>query len=138
MIGPKVPNPSRADENDAYEHATLRDRNSCVRCRHFGDVNRDHRKGRGVGGLTVVENLQLLCGTGTTGCHGWKGANPKAALDSGLTVPGWADPAEYPGRRWVKTQNGVLVVAWCMYRADGSIESISDEVAAERREGLVA
>lgn len=138
MIGPKVAKPTAADENDAYEHATLRDRNTCVRCRHHGDVTRDHRKGRGVGGLTVVENLQLLCGTGTTGCHGWKTQNPKAALESGLTVPGWADPAGYPGRRWVKTQNGVLVVAWCMYRADGSIEAISDRVAAERREGRAA
>lgn len=31
--------------------------------------------------------LVLLCGSGTTGCHGWAHAHPKAARRLGLIVP---------------------------------------------------
>jgi hypothetical protein len=138
MIGPKTPQPTAREENEAYELATLRDGNTCVRCRRGTDVTRDHRKGRGVGGKTVVENLQLLCGTGTTGCHGWKTTHPAEAIEDGYTVPGWADPAEYPGKRWMRTSNNVLIATWCLYNPDGTITSISDREAAERRAGRFA
>jgi hypothetical protein len=136
-IRPKyeTPKPSKADEADAYELVTLRDAGVCVKCRRvhpvFG-VNRDHRKDRSVGGLTVASNLQLLCGSGTTGCHGWKSANPKEAAAEGWAVPGWpsADPKKWPARRWIRTDFGTLRLAWVLYDDDGGWIEITKSQAA--------
>jgi hypothetical protein len=96
MIRPKTRRPSKADEKTAYKLATLRDGGMCVRCGRTGDTTRDHRKNRSVGGLTVASNLQLLCGSGTTGCHGWKTVRPDLAIGFGFAVPGWANPELWP------------------------------------------
>ena len=53
-----------------------------------------HRKPRKMGGtrrpdINFLPNLVLLCGTGTTGCHGWIEANRKAAKATGWLVPDW-------------------------------------------------
>lgn len=50
-----------------------------------------HRQPRGMGGSKAVYvnlpgNLLVLCGSGTTGCHGWVEANRERALDTGLLV----------------------------------------------------
>lgn len=134
MIKPKYelpPKPTKAQEADAYELATLRDNDTCQRCRGAcGPSNRDHRKGRGVGGRTVVSNLQVLGGSGTTGCHGWKTTHPAAALAEGWSVPGWADPATYPAARWFRDGLG-----WCLYADDGGISRITADEARRRMEG---
>jgi hypothetical protein len=138
MIGPKIPKPTKAEENDAYELCTLRDRGACVRCRRvhpIWGVNRDHRMGRGVGGRTIIENLQVLCGSGTEGCHGWKTRNPEKAVREGYTVPSWADPAEFPAARWFP-DGPVLRLGWCLYRADGTVHEIPEAEALARMEGL--
>jgi hypothetical protein len=138
VIAPKIPKPTRAEEHDAYELATLRDRGYCVRCRRIDPVwgvNRDHRKGRGVGGRTVVENLQLLCGSGTTGCHGWKTQKPEEALEQGYTVPEWADPLEFPAARWFP-EYGVLRLGWALYTHRGQVVEIPEAEALARMEGL--
>lgn len=100
MIGPKEPKPSPADEKHAYAKATERGGGSCARCGKYG-VQRDHRKNRSQGGLTVLSNLQLLCPT----CHQWKTENPTAAVLEGFAVPGWARPETWPawhiGIGWV-------------------------------------
>src|SRR5690606_40618483 len=117
-IGPKTVKPTPREEREAYELATLRDRDTCQRCRRNcgqGFTSRDHRKGRGVGGLTVVSNLRVLGGTGTLGCHGWKTANPAAALEEGWAVPGYATPAEWPARRWLRGEHGIVRLAWVLY-----------------------
>lgn len=135
MIGPKVHKPTPAEEARAYDAATFRDLGVCVRCRRVDPVwgvNRDHRKGRGVGGLTVVENLQLLCGSGTTGCHGWKSENPAEALDGGYAVPGWADPLVWPARRWVATPLNTVRDVWVLYRHDGTWDQITEADALRR------
>lgn len=138
MIRPKVVKPSAAEESRAYDAATFRDHGVCVRCRRIDPVwgvSRDHRKGRGVGGLTVVENLQLLCGTGTTGCHGWKSTNPEKAFDAGYSVPGWADPLIWPARRWEPTDFGIVREVWVLYRHDGTYDVITEANAMERMKG---
>jgi hypothetical protein len=138
MIGPKVLKPSKAEEARAYDLATFRDHGVCVRCRRVHPVwgvNRDHRKGRGVGGLTVVENLQVLCGSGTTGCHGWRTTHPTDALNEGFAVPGWADPAEWPARRWEPTEFGTVRLVWVLYLPDGTYEEITEAEAMERMQG---
>lgn len=118
MIGPKVAAPSKAEENDALEFVKLRDFDACVICHKtdtaFG-MSTDHRKDRSVGGKTVATNLQKLCGSGTTLHHGWKGDHVDEAIARGLAVPGWGDPAEWPARRLVRTDNGSWVLWWVIY-----------------------
>jgi len=138
MIRPKyetTPKPSKAEETDAYELATLRDNDTCQKCRRncgWGATSRDHRKDRSVGGLTVVSNLQILGGTGTTGCHGWKSSHPKEAVAEGWAVPGYGDPAEWPARRWMRDVYGVLHLAWVLYGNDGSVTEIPESDARRR------
>lgn len=131
MIGPKTVRPSKADERDAYELVTLRDSDTCQRCRRAQGTNRDHRKNRSQGGWTVASNLQLLCGTGTTGCHGWATQHPADAVTDGWAVPGWADPAEWPARRWMRTDHGMVRPAWVLYGDDGSVTEIPEHLAHE-------
>jgi len=94
VIGPKVPRPSKAQERAAYQAATTRDDDRCVRCGVFG-VQRDHRKNRSQGGLTVPENIQCLC----PDCHLFKTLSPAAAVLEGFAVPGWAHPELWPAYR---------------------------------------
>lgn len=107
MIGQKRQKPTRAQEAESYELVTLRDQNACQMCLgDCGPVARDHRQNRSQGGLTVVENLQLL----GLACHEWKTNHGRQAAREGWGVPGWADPAEYPARRFV---DGAWV--WVLY-----------------------
>ena len=47
-----------------------------------------------------VENLILLCGTGTTGCHGWVHNHPAESYEAGWLVHSWDEPLEVPVRSW--------------------------------------
>lgn len=80
-----------------------RDDRSCVRCgRSVIGIRYSlhHRKPRSQGGADTPANLITLCGTGTTGCHGWIESWRDAAGDAGWLVPRGADPA------------GVAVTTW--------------------------
>lgn len=60
-----------------------------------------HRQPRGAGGTTRVDinspaNLMLVCGTGTTGCHGIIESNRTTAYEMGWLVRRPTDPAEVP------------------------------------------
>lgn len=68
----------------------------CERCCRGGSTSLHHRKKRGQGGKWDPENCVILCGTGTTGCHGWCEANPNAAEGEGFHVRPWQNPAEIP------------------------------------------
>lgn len=138
MIRPKyeTPRPSKADEADAYEIVTLRDAGTCQRCRrNCGPFNRDHRQNRRPGN-TRASNLQGLGGSGTTGCHGWKTTHPQEANEQGWGCPSWADPAEWPARRWV-AGGYVLRLAWVLYDDEGGWREISDAEAELRMKGGV-
>lgn len=70
-----------------------------------------HRRPRGMGGSTDPgtdhpSNGLLLCGTGTTGCHGWVESHRAAALADGYLVPQGADPRRAP----VRLPSGGLVL----------------------------
>lgn len=110
MIRPKTRRPSKAEEKTAYKLATLRDGGMCVRCSRVGIVQRDHRKNRSQGGLTVASNLQLLCAAD----HLWKTEHPDLANAAGFGVPGWANPELWPAWRhgeWVLyTDTGTWIV----------------------------
>lgn len=80
-------------------------------------VSIQHRRARGMGGSRLAEthtldNLLLLCGSGTTGCHGWVENRERAAAlarglwighdhdDAGALIPASAYPLVlHSGRR---------------------------------------
>ena len=101
-FGQKPVRPSKADERRAYDDATARDGGRCVRCDWFGTMHRDHRKNRSQGGLTVVSNLQLLCGPhgDDPGCHHWATVNPREAMALGFAVPSYARTEFWPAWRF--------------------------------------
>jgi 5-methylcytosine-specific restriction endonuclease McrA len=85
-----------------------RDGNRCVKCGQ--PVARDedsihHRWPRGRGGTNDVENLILLCGTGTTRHHGWVEKNRAVSYKLGYLVETGIDPADVPvlvaGKGWM-------------------------------------
>lgn len=51
------------------------------RCERCGapEYTVHHRRKRSQGGTWCPSNLLALCGSGTTGCHGWVENNPTAA-----------------------------------------------------------
>ena len=125
MILPKVATPTRAQETDAYELATLRDSNLCQMCHQSGTVQRDHRQNR-QSGNTVVANLQVLC----LPCHAYKTNHPRWANEAGWGVPRWADPLTYPARRRI---NGIQV--WVLYDNAGGWKVITEAQARAARKG---
>lgn len=127
MIGQRTPEQTELEMKATYEIATIRDNDTCQRCRRPGRVvHRDHRQNRRRGN-TVASNLQLLC---AVECHPWKTGHPADALADGWSVPSWADPREWPARRWVKTVFG-LRLAWVLYGDDGSVTEIPEHLAHE-------
>lgn len=85
-----------------------RDRGACVRCGRPVELSArgiawsiHHRRPRGMGGsrnpaVSAPENGLVLCGSGTTGCHGAVEANRDAARRRGFLVPQWRNPAAVP------------------------------------------
>ena len=52
-----------------------------------------HRVKRGQGGAWCPSNIVAVCGSGTTGCHGWIEHHPDAAEGAGFHVRPWCNPA---------------------------------------------
>jgi 5-methylcytosine-specific restriction endonuclease McrA len=122
VIRPKTARPSKADEATAYELATIRDLNTCQRCRRdCGSIARDHRVNRSQGGETVASNLQLL----GLGCHSWATEHPQDATAEGWAAPGYAEPSVWPARRWLPSQYG-LRLAWVTYDDAGGVTEITE------------
>lgn len=95
-----------------------RDGGRCFRCGEVQHGERGaawsihHRRPRGAGGssmqwVNLPSNGATLCGTGTTGCHGWVESNRFKARELGYLVPvnGVLRPCEVAILRW----DGVLV-----------------------------
>lgn len=74
----------------------------CARCgRHLGSRggNHHHRRNRGQGGsskasINAPSNLLYVCGSGTTGCHGWITNHPAKARELGFSL--WLNSNEDP------------------------------------------
>jgi HNH endonuclease len=73
----------------------LRERSEgyCEKCGLEWATNAHHRKNRSQGGRDDLSNLLLLCGSGTTGCHGWITEHPAEAYEKGWSVRQPNDPA---------------------------------------------
>lgn len=70
-----------------------------------------HRRPRGMGGSKRPEtnqasNLLLLCGSGTTGCHGTTEAARLDAIDAGRILRQGQTPADVP----VLTRHGLVLL----------------------------
>jgi hypothetical protein len=72
----------------------------CERCGVWGATNAHHRLNQSQGRLHTLSNLMLLCGSGTTGCHGFVTTHPMVALSCGWTVPGGGVPGDVPVLRF--------------------------------------
>lgn len=75
----------------------------CERCGRAPGTNLHHRRPRGAGGskdpaTNLPSNLLWLCGSGTTGCHGWIESNRAAAIEHGWLLRSWQTPIESPVR----------------------------------------
>jgi hypothetical protein len=107
-----------------------RDRQCCKRCGISLEVvagSRHHRKRRRDGGHET-SNLVLLCGSGTTGCHGWAHANPAAARASGYIIlaNGRGEPSYIPVRAF---KDGAF--QWVQLDNDGGETPITEQFAME-------
>lgn len=84
-----------------------RSNHSCERCgtREAQFWSMHHRRPRGMGGsknkaLNEPSNILLLCGSGTTGCHGWVESHREEAYEAGLLVRMWQVPRDTPVTLW--------------------------------------
>lgn len=104
------------------EKVWAREASACLIChaplvRGGGGYSVHHRRPRGMGGsrdpvAASPANLVLLCGTGTTGCHGRVERSRDWYRDVGLLVPQGTDPATVPirlpgrGELWLEFDGG--------------------------------
>lgn len=66
-------------------------------------TNRHHRRRRNInadGKADTLGNLLHLCGSGTTGCHGWITAHPRDARRFGWIILTTDDPDLVPWASW--------------------------------------
>jgi hypothetical protein len=98
---------STGPNNLTRDVVILRDRGQCAFCGKRPDGERGegwslhHRRRRGQGGdrrpdTNSPANLVILCGTGTTKCHGWVESNRTAAKELGLLVHWNSSPSQAP------------------------------------------
>ena len=80
-----------------------REKQRCARCGVviWSGGSRHHRKFKSRRGGDEVSNAVLLCGSGTTGCHGWVHANPVSARMAGLALLATDNPLLMPVRHAV-------------------------------------
>lgn len=101
-----------------------RDEHTCVRCGRGVDPSArgigwsiHHRRPRGMGGsrdpeVTGPTNGVVLCGSGTTGCHGWVESNRVDARRLGFLVAQWQDPELVPVQHWLYGPAFVTPTGW--------------------------
>lgn len=109
-----------------------RERGRCFRCRRplrFEERgmgwSAHHRRPRGQGGTSdprvgAISNCLILCGSGTTGCHGWVEKYREIARDHGLLIPVNVSLDRFaPAGVRVKRQDGTW---WLMTSAGLAVE----------------
>jgi hypothetical protein len=75
--------------------------------------------------VNLPANLVLLCGSGTTGCHGWVEAHRAAATRAGFLVPrnGRFVAADIPMEH--------AIHGWVLLRDDGYVTPLLEATAYE-------
>ena len=94
------------------DRLTARSGGICELCGVDPATNWHHRKNRSQGGKNNLGNALHLCGSGTTGCHGWVTENPAKAYEMGWSVRSGFNPADVPVYRrqeWaILTEDGFM------------------------------
>ena len=78
---------------EVRDRVRARSRGVCEMCVDAPGTNFHHRLRRSQGGQDSDENLLHLCGSGTTGCHGYIHANPSWSYLHGALLKRGQDPA---------------------------------------------
>lgn len=95
----------RNPTTETRRQVLARDGYKCAICGHSIDESwsgysihhrRMRSQGAGYDNLHEAGNLLTLCGSGTTGCHGWVHAHPARAYRLGYLVHMGKDPATIP------------------------------------------
>lgn len=115
-----------------------REQEACFRCRRplrFEDRgiawSAHHRRPRGNGGTSdprvgSISNCLILCGSGTTGCHGWVETYRAMARDYGYLIPlNMSLDFVAPAGVRVKREDGT----WWLLPASGWAVEVEDEGA---------
>lgn len=89
----------------------------CEICDKQRGTNHHHRVNKSRGGRDDLCNLMWLCGSGTTGCHGWVTENPERSQQRGWSVSGYRDPATVPVKRRGE---------WVMLFSDGDLVTVPE------------
>lgn len=95
-------------------------------CRGMAETYQ-HRKRRGhcsPAERWAPSNGLAICGSGTTGCHGWIHRNPEAARERGWEVSAWGDPARESV--WLRNPS-LLGMELYLLRDDGGLEIAPDD-----------
>lgn len=94
------------NEKKTREIVLERSEGRCEMCNQRKYLTVHHRKKRSHQGPWSPDNCLALCGSGTTGCHGWVESHPNDAHATGFHVRPWEDFAAKPvllhGKTWVK------------------------------------
>jgi len=100
------------------EQVAERSEGQCENCYYslHWSASLHHRTPRGMGGtrrtdINLPSNLLYVCGSGTTGCHGWIESQRTDAMALGLLVPRTSNPVDVPfrdafGQWWVLDVEG--------------------------------
>jgi hypothetical protein len=109
--GRRMPTKTKSGRTEAELAAIERDGPNCQRCgkvlgapewrtSEWSEWSLHHRKLKGRGTppreYDLVENLVVLCGSGTTGCHGWAHAERLKSHEDGWTCWTGDTPADRP------------------------------------------
>lgn len=86
----------RVAEREAKRVVRERSGGVCEGCGEARASNFAHRKRQGQGGPWCPSNGLDLCGSGSTGCHGWSHENVTAAEELGWMLRSRQDPESEP------------------------------------------
>jgi hypothetical protein len=112
----------------------------CAGCGRSSPLTVQHRRARGMGGTRRREvgehpNGVALCGSGTTGCHGWAEANPRDAELLGWALDAGADPLVEPYRDRTYGWRRVLPDGGHAYVDEEELDRADERAAAWARYG---
>lgn len=82
-----------------------RDNYQCQRCgisimnQRYSVHHRKLRSHASPDEVNLADNLITLCGSGTTGCHGWVHAHPAEAREQGYIISAYRPVTAFTGHR---------------------------------------
>lgn len=110
--------------------------NVCEICGCARATNAQHRVNKSQGGSWALSNLIHVCGSGSTGCHGYIHSHPERSYANGWSVRQSMNPRHMPAL--LKAEHGLLQYMW-LYD-DGTKDAVdmasalADGIALNRTE----